>query len=311
MSADADSYDFIIVGSGFGGSVSALRLSEKGYRVLVIEKGRRFGRKDFPTTNWNVFGYQWLPWLGMRGPFKMNFFQHITALTGVGVGGGSLIYANTLPVPKEEFYTTGNWAGLADWQQELSPHYETATKMLGAVPNPEMTYTDEIIADLAKDLGREEHFHPTNVAVFFGEPEVEVPDPYFGGDGPDRVGCTKCGGCLVGCRVGAKNTLDLNYLYLAQQLGAEVIAETEVMAIRHREGRYVLETRSSFGWVKETKTFSADRVVLAGGVMGTIPLLLRMRLDPDGLPRLSDKVGRYVRTNNEAIMGVPTSRRDV
>jgi len=295
--------DVIVVGSGFGGSVSALRLAEKGYRVLVLEKGRRFGLDDFPKSNWDLRRWMWMPGAGLRGFFQMSFFEHVTILHGVGVGGGSLVYANTLPVPPDGFFQAPSWSHLADWKAELEPHYATARRMLGSARNPVETRGDRVLAEIARDIGRPGDHHPTEVGVFFGEPGVRVPDPYFGGAGPSRVGCTQCGACMTGCRVGAKNTLDWNYLYLAEGKGAEVRAETEVTAVRPRPGGgYVVETRPSFGGPGEA--FSADKVVLAGGVLGTIPLLLAMQDDPAGLPHLSQRVGDDVRTNNEALIGV-------
>ncbi|MGB8331237.1 MAG: GMC family oxidoreductase [Polyangiales bacterium] len=297
-------YDWIIIGSGFGGSVSAHRLTQKGYKVLVIEKGRRFKPEDFPKNNWDLKHWLWNPALGFRGFFQMSFMKHMTVYHGVGVGGGSLVYANTLPTPKSPFFKAKSWGHLADWEQELAPHYATARRMLGAATNPVMTKGDEIIKEIAKDMGREEHFHPTEVAVFFGEPNETVPDPYFDGDGPDRVGCTFCGACMTGCRVGAKNTLDKNYLYLAEKHGAEVVPETEVTAIRPLDaGGYQIETKASFGHAHREEV-TADRVILAGGVMGTMPLLLRMKEDPNGLPKLSDRVGHFVRSNSEALFGI-------
>ncbi|MGD8317741.1 MAG: GMC family oxidoreductase N-terminal domain-containing protein, partial [Myxococcales bacterium] len=273
-------YDWVIVGSGFGGSVSAHRLTEKGYKVLVIEKGRRFSQDDFPKTNWDLKRWMWNPSIGLKGIFKMSFLKHITVLHGVGVGGGSLVYANTLPTPKSEFFRSGSWGELADWETELTPHYATAKSMLGATQNPVMTKGDHVMKEIAKDIGREEHFHPTEVAVFFGEPNKKVPDPYFEGAGPDRVGCTFCGACMTGCRVGAKNTLDKNYLYLAEKHGAEVAPETEVVAVRQRQGGgYEIETKPTFD-KGPIDTVRADRVILAGGVMGTMPLLLKMKEDP-------------------------------
>ena len=296
-------FDYVVIGSGFGGSVSALRLSEKGYRVCVLEKGRRFSTEDFPETNWDLPRWLWMPAARLKGFFQMSFFEHVTIFSGVGVGGGSLVYANTLPTPKESFFKAASWAHLADWQAELAPHYATAKRMLGATRFPGTTRGDEVLHEIARDIGREEHFHPTEVGVFFGAPGKQVPDPYFGGEGPDRVGCTQCGACMTGCKVGAKNTLDRNYLYLAERLGCRVEPETEVTAVRPLEGGgYRVETKASFG--DATSTLLADRVIFAGGVLGTVPLLLRMKEDPAGLPRLSDRVGQQVRTNSEALFGV-------
>jgi cholesterol oxidase len=312
MSADVDGhYDWIVVGSGFGGSVAGLRLTEMGKRVLMLEKGRRFEAKDFPKSNWDLRNWMWLPELGLRGIFQMTFLRHVTILHGVGVGGGSLVYANTLPTPKPSFFRAASWAKLADWQNELTPHYETARRMLGATTYRGKTPGDEVLAQIAKDMGRSEHHEPTQVAVFFGEPGKRVPDPYFGGKGPERVGCTECGACMTGCRVGAKNTLDRNYLYLAEQRGLEIQPETEVTAVRTRPGGgYLVETRRSFDH-KLVERFSADRVVLSGGVMGTVPLLLKMRDDPQGLPQLSARVGDFIRTNSESLIGVVNTRRDL
>jgi cholesterol oxidase len=228
----------------------------------------------------------------------------------VGVGGGSLVYANTLPLPKDDFFAAPSWSHLADWKRELATHYTTARRMLGSAENPRMTPADHILKQIGEDIGRADGFEKTQVAVFFGEPGKKVPDPYFDGAGPDRVGCTFCGACMTGCRVGAKNTLDRNYLFLAERRGAEVRAETEVTAVRARsDGGYRLETRPSFG-SGGSAVIEADQVVFAGGVLGTIPLLLKMRDDPDGLPRLSPRVGDFVRTNNESLIGIITPKTD-
>ena len=228
--------DYLIIGSGFGGSVSALRLVEKGYRVVVVEKGRRFRKADFPKSNWNLKRWLWMPAVGFRGLFKMTFLRHITALSGVGYGGGSLVYANTLPIPNEDFFTSDSWAALADWQTELAPHYETALRMLGAAKNPYTTVPDQVLKTVGESIGRGDHFDATRVAVYFGEPGVTVADPYFDGAGPERTGCIQCGACMVGCRHDAKNTLDKNYLHLAERGGLEAHTDAEVRAVRRSAG---------------------------------------------------------------------------
>lgn len=305
-------HDVIVIGSGFGGSVAALRLSEKGYRVLVLEKGKRFAPEDFPKTNWDLKRWLWMPEAALFGIFKMTFFEHVTIFSGVGVGGGSLVYANTLPVPKQSFFKSGSWAGLCDWQTELAPHYVTAKRMLGAAPNPRLMPGDEVLRQIAKDRGRDKDFSPTDVAVYFGEPGRRVPDPYFDGKGPERTGCTFCGACMTGCRVGAKNTLDKNYLYLAERLGAKILPETEAIAVRPRpEGGYLVEAKTGLGRKKESRVFTADRVVFAGGVLGTVDLLLKMKEDKNGLPALSPRTGELVRTNSESLIAAITPRKDL
>ncbi len=302
-------WDFIIVGSGFGGSVSALRLVEKGYRVLVLEKGPRLLEEDFPKTNWNLKRWLWMPRLGFRGPFKMTFLRHVTALSGVGVGGGSLVYACTLPEPPADFFEAPSWRDLADWKRELAPHYETARRMLGVARNPYVTYPDEVIRSVARDIGRESAFRATNVGVWFGESGVTVPDPYFGGVGPERTGCIQCGGCMLGCRHGAKNTLDRNYLWLAERAGVEVRADSEVVWLRPAQGGYELDVREG-RFPRRRRTYRSARVILAGGVLGTVPLLLKVKARSDGLPDLSPRLGQGVRTNSEVLMGVISERRD-
>ncbi|MFZ9888049.1 MAG: GMC oxidoreductase [Myxococcota bacterium] len=305
-------YDWIIIGSGFGGSVSALRLVEKGYNVLLLEKGRRWQPRDFPKTNWDVPRWLWNPWLGLKGFFQMTFLRHVTVLHGVGVGGGSLVYANTLPRPTDAFFGAPSWGPLADWKQELEPHYQMASRMLGAATNPKWTRGDEILGEIAAEMGRQDRHQATEVAIYFGEPGREAEDPYFDGEGPPRTGCTYCGACMTGCRVGAKNTLDKNYLYLAEKRGLELRAETEVTAVRPlRDGGYQVETRPSLGG-GSAEVLEAERVIFAGGVLGTIPLLLRLKEDPKGLPGLSARVGDFVRTNSEALFGAvtPNSRQE-
>ncbi len=313
---DDTHWDWIIVGSGFGGSVSALRLAEKGYRVLVLERGDRFSPGDFPRTNWNLRRWLWAPRLGLRGIFRMSFLDHVTVLHGVGVGGGSLVYANTLAGPPDDFFRAPSWGHLADWRAELAPHFATALRMLGAATNPRTTRADRVLAELARESGLGEGVRPARVGVHFGTPGVTVPDPYFGGRGPERTGCTHCGACMTGCRVGAKNTLDRNYLHLAEGLGARVEAATEVTAVRPLDGAggatgYRIETRGTRpGRRGATGMHTARQVIFAGGVMGTVPLLLSLRDDPRGLPRLSSQVGRGVRTNSESLIGIVTPDHD-
>ncbi|XXF80250.1 GMC family oxidoreductase [Myxococcaceae bacterium GXIMD 01537] len=304
--------DWLIIGSGFGGSVSALRLTEKGYRVVMLEKGRRLEAPDFPKTNWDLKRWLWLPQLGWRGLFKMTFFRHVTVLSGVGVGGGSLVYANTLPIPKDDFFQSKSWGHLADWRRELEPHYATARRMLGATRNPLRTPPDDIIQQVGKELGRED-FQPTTVAVYFGEPGVTVKDPYFGGEGPERTGCIACGGCMTGCRHGAKNTLDKNYLYFAEKRGLTLHADTEVTWVRELPGGgYEVEAlEGASRWGRRARRFTARNVIFSGGVMGTMDLLLRLKERPEGLPRLSERLGDGVRTNSEALIGVVSGRKDL
>ena len=311
MARDFDA-DFAVVGSGFGGSVAALRLAEKGWKVVVLEKGKRFAPEDFPKSNWNLPKWLWLPGLGFRGLFRMTFLKHVTALSGVGVGGGSLVYANTLPVPGDSFFASPTWAHLADWKVELAPHYETARRMLGTTRVPFKTTPDEVLRKVGEEIGRPEAWQPTEVAVFFGEAGVTVPDPYFGGEGPDRAGCRSCGACMIGCRHNAKNTLDKNYLFFAEKKGARVEADAEVTGVKPLAGGgyevAVRRGRSPFPFLRRTTTLTARNVVFAGGVLGTVELLLKLRENPDGLPNLSAKLGDFVRTNSEVLMGVVSER---
>ena len=301
-------YDYTIIGSGFGGSVAALRLSEKGYKVLVIEKGKWLTERDFPKTNWNLKRWLWLPALRFYGLFQMTFLRHVTIMSGVGVGGGSLVFANTLVVPKRGFFQADTWAHLANWEEELKDFYGVSLTMLGATPNPHLQVGDKALQELARQIGREDHFEATNVAVYFGEPEITVPDPYFNGKGPARAGCNLCGGCLLGCRYNAKNTLDKNYLYLAQQNGAKVRAEAEVYDVvplgrDDGAGGYEVKWRSSTARLNKPKgKYTCRGVVFAGGVLGTVQLLLSLK--QSSLPRLSERVGSAVRTNSESLIAI-------
>lgn len=301
-----ESYDFVIIGSGFGGSVSALRLTEKGYNVLVIEKGKEYNPKDFPKTNWNLRRWLWLPSLRFFGFFKMTFYRHIGILSGVGVGGGSLVYANTLPRPAAEFYRSGNWTGLADWENELRPFYEIAETMLGAALNPKLYDSDLTLKTLAENLGKGHLFEPTRASVFFGEPEKTVSDPYFNGSGPDREGCSFCGGCMTGCRHNAKNTLDKNYLYLAAEKGAHILPEHFVKSVKplgalNGSSGYEIRYRKTTAFLfARNNTVTAGAVIMSGGVLGTVRLLLNMKRKL--LPGLSDAIGDNIRTNNESLV---------
>lgn len=309
-------YDFVIIGSGFGGSVSALRLSEKGYKVLVIEKGKWWKPEDFPKTNWNLRKWLWLPSLQLKGFFKMTFLRHVGILSGVGVGGGSLVYANTLPRPKKVFFHSGSWAGVANWENELEPFYQEAERMLGAARNPKLFDSDLALRQVAREMGHEKDFKATDVAVFFGEPEVKVPDPFFNGEGPEREGCRHSGACMTGCRYNAKNTLDKNYLYLAMRKGAQVLAERKVVDVRPEgaadgsEGYVITYKKSTSIFSGKKKQIRAKGVVFSGGVLGTVRMLLDMK--EKGLPNISDKMGDDVRTNNESLVLVhsPKTEKD-
>jgi cholesterol oxidase len=302
-------YDVLIIGSGFGGSVSALRLTEKGYRVGVLEAGRRFEDEDMAKTSWDLRKFLWMPKLGMYGIQRIHLLRNCMILAGAGVGGGSLNYANTLYVPPEPFFVDEQWAHITDWRAELMPHYDQATRMLGIVTNPTFTDADRILKEVADDMGVGDTFVPTPVGVFFGEdgkkePGKTVPDPYFGGAGPARTGCIECGSCMTGCRYGAKNTLLKNYLGLAESAGAEVIPMTTVTSFDPRpDGSWNVQTVRTGRWLRKKKrTYTASTVILAAGTWGTQQLLFKMR-DTGRLPELSDKLGVLTRTNSESIVG--------
>ncbi|MGB3232590.1 MAG: GMC family oxidoreductase [Mycobacterium sp.] len=302
-------YDVVIIGSGFGGSVSALRLTEKGYRVGVLEAGRRFTDAEFAKTSWNLRKFLWMPQLGMYGIQRIHLLRNVMILAGAGVGGGSLNYANTLYVPPEPFFNDPQWRDITDWRAELMPHYEQAQRMLGVVTNPTFTDADRIMKEVADDMGVGDTFVPTPVGVFFGTdgqkmPGKRVEDPYFGGAGPARTGCIECGSCMTGCRFGAKNTLVKNYLGLAESAGAQVHPLTMVKGLEQRaDGLWEVRTARTGGKLRRRrKTFTARYVILAAGTYGTQKLLFKMR-DTNKLPKLSDRLGVLTRTNSESIVG--------
>jgi cholesterol oxidase len=297
--------DFIIIGSGFGGSVSALRLAEKGYSVRVLEQGKRWRSEDFAKTNWNLRRFLWMPRLFLHGIQQITLLRDVLVFHGAGVGGGSLVYANTLLVPPDAFFEDKKWAGLAPWKEVLAPHYATAKRMLGVTEAAFLAETDEHLLAIAREMKKEETFHRTQVGVYFGEQGKTVPDPFFGGEGPERTGCTLCGGCMVGCRHGAKNTLDKNYLYLAEKRGAQVVPETRVTDLRPLEGGgFELSVERSTSLLrKDRRKLRAKNVIVSAGVLGTVQLLMACR-ERGSLPALPRALGGYVRTNSEALLGV-------
>jgi len=308
-------YDFVIIGSGFGGSVSAMRLAEKGYSVLVLERGKRFEDKDFPKTNWNIWKFLWLPPLRCFGIMQFSFFRNILALHGDGVGGGSLVYANVLVRPNDEIFTNPTWKHLQDWKSILAPHYDTAEHMLGVAANPRQWAADAILKEIAKEMGVQSTFQPTQVGVFFGGAQdtdgQEILDPYFGGNGPSRNTCIHCGGCMVGCRYNAKNTLPKNYLYFAEKYGAKILPEANAhnvipMATGQENGaRYEVAYHRTTGWLyRREQRVRARNVIFSGGTLGTLGLLFKCREVTHTLSQISDRLGEIVRSNSEALLGM-------
>jgi cholesterol oxidase len=303
-------YDWLVIGSGFGGSVSALRLREKGYSVGVLECGKRFGDDDFPSSTWDLRRYFWAPRLGMRGIFRLSTFKDVAIASGSGVGGGSLGYANTLYRARRRFYEDAQWAGLEDWETALAPHYDEAERMLGVVAYDEDDPADDLLREFAREIGVENTYAKTRVGVFLdAAPGETVPDPFFGGAGPDRTGCMRCGRCMVGCPHGAKNTLVKNYLWLAERAGARVHPERLAVDVRPlgapdgSEG-YQVMTEHPGAWLRRRRRrFTARGIIFAAGALGTNKLLAACRLH-GSLPRVSDRVGDLVRTNSEAILAV-------
>ncbi|GBF51083.1 oxidoreductase [Leptospira ryugenii] len=313
-------FDYIVIGSGFGGSVSALRLAQKGYSVLVIESGKRWSSTDFPKTNWSIRKYLWMPKLGFYGIQRINLLNDFLLVSGSGVGGGSLVYACTLYVPKEKFFKSNIYSQMGG-EKKLLPFYKIASHMLGVNENPKLWEPDRLLLETAKTFGKEDTFQKTPVGIYFGKEKLakDSKDPYFDGDGPDRDPCIYCGGCMVGCRHNSKNTLDKNYLFLAEKLGTQILPETKVTSLvplnekrvpdpeATGEFGYEIMTESTTGWFGFPKRrFTAKSVVLSAGVMGTVGLLLKMQ-DENKLIRLSDRLGDTVRTNSETVLPVTVS----
>ncbi|MEZ4643530.1 MAG: GMC family oxidoreductase [Chloroflexota bacterium] len=298
-------YDFLIIGSGFGGSVSALRLAQKGYRVAVLEQGRRITPADMEAADQHLSKLFWLPKLGFKGFFTQHIFRHVGIVGGVGVGGGSLVYAAVLLEPKPAFFGDPAWANLGvDWAAELRPHYATAAHMLGRTQNPYLGEMDERLRETAVSLNADATFATAPLGIYFGQPDVTAPDPYFDGAGPARTGCRHCGGCLTGCPYNAKNSLDKNYLYLAAQHGAQILPERQVTEIAPIAGGYQVKMVHPFKpWVRY-KALTAQQVVIAAGVLGTLRLLFHCRDVARTLPQISTQLGQVVRTNSEAVVGI-------
>jgi len=304
-------YDVLIIGSGFGGSVSALRLTEKGYRVAVLEAGKRFADEDFATSSWRLRKFLWMPQLGCYGIQRIDRLKDALILSGAGVGGGSLVYANTLYEPLDPFYRDPAWGHITDWRAELAPYYDQAKRMLGVTVYPYVSPADEVVKKVAERMGVGGTFHHTPVGVLFGEPGERVADPFFGGAGPERNACLNCGECMTGCRHNAKNTLVKNYLHLAESAGAEVHPLTTVTAVRPRTGGgYEVETRRTDRRLRPHRTITAEQVIFSASTMGTQKLLHRMR-DQGHLPGVSDRLGVLTRTNSEALLGSIADGDDV
>ena len=307
--ADSLEHDWIIIGSGFGGSVSALRLAEKGYRVTVLEAGRRFRDQDYAESTWDLKRFLWAPFLGLRGIFRLTPFRDVFIASGSAVGGGSVVYANTLYRAAPEFFANPQWRDLKDWASALAPHYDTAEHMLGVQEVPRDSDSQQLLRKVGSHFGVEHTFRRTPVGVYFGKPGATVPDPYFGGEGPERTGCTFCGACMVGCREGAKNTLVKNYLWFAEKRGARVQPDRQVVDIRPlgaEDGSdgYLVTTERPGAWFrKDRQTFTTRGIVMSAGALGTNQLLARCKMS-GSLPRISDRLGQLVRTNSESILAV-------
>ncbi|MBW1984820.1 MAG: GMC family oxidoreductase [Deltaproteobacteria bacterium] len=299
-------YDYAIIGSGFGGSVTALRLTEKGYKVVVLEQGNQVTPEDIEEGDNSINHLNWIPSLGFSGYFSQDFYRHVTLVRGIGVGGGSHVYAAVLLKPKDEFYNDPAWSNLGiDWEKELADHYDTASKIMGVTDNPVLDIQDDYLKKTAEKMGAGETFGPTPNGIYFGEPEVLKPDPFFNGEGPHRTGCHLCGRCLTGCPHGSKNTLDKNYLYLAQRMGTSILPFRKVTNILpQKTGGYVLQMKHPVKKFRKYPPIKAKNVVVAAGVVGTLELLFHCRDITKTLPLISPQLGKVVRTNSEAVVGV-------
>ena len=297
-------FDVVIIGSGFGGSVAALRLTEKGYKVAVLEAGRRFADKDFPKTSWRLSKFLYLPRLGLRGIQRIHVLPDVLVLAGAGVGGGSLVYANTLYKPPASYFADKQWNQITDWDSELSPWYDQASRMLGVASNPYFSPSDEAMKEVADQMGVGHTFKLAPLGVYFGDGNgVKSKDPFFGGVGPDRDGCLQCGGCMTGCRHNAKNTLPKNYLGLAEKAGAKVLPEHTVIKIEQLiDGSWQITARKSSAWFGGKRKFTSAQVVVAAGTFNTQKLMHKMKSD-GVLPKISDSLGKLSRTNSEALTG--------
>ena len=297
-------YDYIVIGSGFGGSVSSLRLVEKGYKVLLIEQGKRYNPEDFPKSNWNIPKYLWIPSLRCYGFQKLSFYTTASILSGTGVGGGSLVYANTLYIPPDDFFKNQSWNKFGNWKKILEPFYDKASFMLGRTKYSKLNIEDKVLEEVSKEMEAHESFDSVYVGVNIDGSEEES-DPYFNGLGPRRKGCVECAGCMVGCRENAKNTLDRNYLWFAEKMGLEIVPETKAEKITYHDGLYHVETESTTSlFRKGSRLFKSKGIIVAAGALGTLKLLLKQKHKYNSLPLLSDTLGYELRTNAETLCAV-------